>query len=66
MFCNNSALPLLNLVCSLLKGALKYIAGAAEMPDAMEIIYQRALSVGKIGAVSELLLSAVKSHLKSL
>lgn len=27
--------------------------GAAEMPDAMEIIYQRALSVGKIGAVEE-------------
>lgn len=32
-----------------------HIAGAAEMPDAMEIIFQKALTFGKSGAVSILL-----------
>jgi len=31
------------------------IAGAAEMPDAMEIIFQSALSIGTSGAVSSLI-----------
>lgn len=31
-----------------------YIADAAELPDAMEIIYQKALEVGTRGAVSKL------------
>lgn len=31
-----------------------YIVGAAEVPDAMEIIFQKALEVGTSGAVSKL------------
>ena len=31
-----------------------HFAGAAEMPDAMEMIFQKALSVGTSGAVSKL------------
>jgi len=38
----------------------KQIVGAAEMPDAMEIIFQSALSIGTNGAVSSLILFTFK------
>ncbi|XP_057997200.1 serine/threonine-protein kinase ATG1a isoform X1 [Hevea brasiliensis] len=41
------------LICNLVKIFVKFVAAAAEMPDAMEIIFQKALAVGTSGAVDE-------------
>lgn len=52
-YCLRKCLPVYSKVLE------NIFAGAAEMPDAMEIIFQEALSVGKSGAVStSLVLSA--------
>jgi serine/threonine-protein kinase ULK/ATG1 len=36
-----------------ISSSVKYVAAAAEMPDAMELIFQEALAVGRSGAVSD-------------
>jgi len=36
-----------------ISSSVKYAVAAAEMPDAMELIFQKALAVGTSGAVSD-------------
>lgn len=40
------------LICNLVKIFANFVTAAAEMPDAMEIIFQKALAFGTSGAVS--------------
>jgi hypothetical protein len=53
--CNNalSRSPFAKLALQFTIWYIKNIAGGAEMPDAMEIIYKEALEVGTSGAVSK-------------
>lgn len=57
MFCNDACLFFAFIATLVMFSRyVKYVAAAVEMPDAMEIIFQKALAVGTCGAVSNFLL----------
>ena len=64
LYTNAFCLTITNLALQFIQVCQIHIAGAAEMPDAMEIIFQKALTVGKSGAVSIIPSMSVSSHLK--
>lgn len=64
LYTNAFCLTITKLALQFIQVYQIHIAGAAEMPDGMEIIFQKALAVGKSGAVSIRPSVSVSSHLK--